>query len=61
MKRLLISLIIILLFSGCQNYEEINNYAIVSGISIDKAENNDLYKVGIQIMNAKKMKNQIIV
>lgn len=54
MKRLFISIIIILLFSGCQNYEEINNYAIVSGISIDKAENNDLYKVGIQIMNAKK-------
>ena len=48
---------IIILFSlcGCYNYKEINEYAIVSGISIDKDDNDSSkYKVGIQIMNAKK-------
>lgn len=59
MKKIFkITIFIIILFtlSGCFNYKEINDYAIVSGISID--ENNkksvDKYKVGIQIMNAKK-------
>lgn len=48
-------LLITLLFTGCQNYQEINNYAIVSGISIDKSNNDkNMYTVGIQIMNAKK-------
>ena len=50
--KLITFLIILLLLSGCYNYKEINEYAIVSGISIDK--NGDKYKVGIQIMNAKK-------
>lgn len=46
---------ILFFLSGCQNYQEINNYAIVSGISIDKSESNkEMYTVGIQIMNAKK-------
>lgn len=44
----------IILLSGCQNYQEINNYAIVSGISIDKSNEENKYTVGIQIMNAKK-------
>lgn len=45
----------ITLISGCYNYKEINNYAIVSGISIDLDENDpSKYVVGIQIMNAKK-------
>lgn len=47
--------LLLFLVSGCQNYQEINNYAIVSGISIDKSEDEEnLYTVGIQIMNAKK-------
>ena len=46
---------ILFFLSGCQNYQEINNYAIVSGISIDKSESDkEMYTVGIQIMNAKK-------
>lgn len=50
---ILIPLIIIL--CGCYNYKEINEYAVVSAISIDKSEkNNKKYTVGIQIMNAKK-------
>lgn len=45
----------IMLLSGCFNYKEINNYAIVSGISIDlDDEDPSKYVVGIQIMNAKK-------
>lgn len=53
--KVLILVFILILLSGCQNYAEINNYAIVSGISIDKGEKNpNNYTVGIQIMNAKK-------
>ena len=36
--KLIIIFFIIILLTGCQNYQEINNYAIVSGISIDKAK-----------------------
>lgn len=53
--KVIIVLTITLVLSGCQNYQEINNYAIVSGISIDKSNDKDtMYTVGIQIMNAKK-------
>lgn len=48
-------LILIILISGCYNYKEINDYAIVSAISIDKSKKeNTKYTVGVQIMNAKK-------
>ena len=53
--KILIIVFILISLCGCQNYSEINNYAIVSGISIDKGKNNpNNYIVGIQIMNAKK-------
>lgn len=53
--KIIIILLFIFCLSGCYNYEEINNYAIVSGISIDQnKEDNSKYDVGIQIMNAKK-------
>lgn len=53
--KTLILVIILFSLSGCFNYKEINEYAIVSGISIDQSKNNpDKYEVGIQIMNAKK-------
>lgn len=57
MKKIIKSFILTLLIlipSGCFNYNEINNYAIVSGISIDLSEDKSKYEVGIQIMNAKK-------
>ncbi len=58
MKKIIkICIFLLLIFSlcGCYNYEEINNYAIVSGISIDQNEKDKTkYDVGIQIMNAKK-------
>lgn len=53
--KILILLITLFSLSGCFNYKEINEYAIVSGISIDiKEDDPSKYEVGIQIMNAKK-------
>ena len=52
--RLLILIILLITLTGCFNYKEINDYAIVSGISIDI--NNNSYEIGLQIMNAKKEK-----
>lgn len=50
MKKIIL-LISIFLLSGCYNYKELNELAIVSSLSIDKKDNN--YLVGAQIMNAK--------
>lgn len=53
--KVFIFLIMILLLTGCYNYKEINDYAIVSAISIDESKKeNKKYTIGIQIMNAKK-------
>lgn len=53
--KTLVLLITLFSLSGCFNYKEINEYAIVSGISIDEKEDDpSKYEVGIQIMNAKK-------
>lgn len=58
MKKMFKSFILVIILfslSGCFNYKEINEYAIVSGISIDQSKDDpDKYEVGIQIMNAKK-------
>ena len=55
--KILTLIIFIVCLSGCFNYKEINDYAIVSGVSIDiDKKNEDKYKVGVQIMNAKKDK-----
>lgn len=51
MKKLLIIPIIILL-TGCWNYNELNNLAICTGIAIDKKD--DKYEVTFLISNAKK-------
>lgn len=62
MKKLLI-ILIILMMSGCYNYKELNEIAIVSSIAIDKDE--DKYLVSAQVMNAKQEKesenSQVIV
>ncbi len=59
MKKKIFKIFVIIIFlftlSGCYNYKEINNYAIVSGVSIDKNDDDvNKYKIGVQIMNAKK-------
>ena len=51
MKKLII-IPLILLLTGCWNYNELNNLAISTGIAIDKIE--DKYEVTYLISNAKK-------
>lgn len=62
MKKV-ITILMILLLTGCFNYKELNNISIVSSISIDKKD--DKYHLGIQVMNAKQDKesenSQVIV
>lgn len=56
MKKIFVvvfTLFILLISSGCYNYKEINNMAIVSSIGIDKDNKNDKYIVSAQIMNSK--------
>lgn len=50
---IIINLFILLISSGCYNYKEINDMAIVSSIGIDKDNKNDKYIVSAQIMNSK--------
>ena len=47
------TLFILLISSGCYNYKEINDMAIVSSIGIDKDNKKDKYIVSAQIMNSK--------
>lgn len=54
MKKIIIILFIIL-FCGCADYKELNDIAIVSGISIDREK--DEYSVGILIANSTDGKN----
>ena len=50
---IIITLFILLISSGCYNYKEINDMAIVSSIGIDKYNKNDKYILSAQIMNSK--------
>lgn len=63
MKKLFIITIIVLLLSGCYNYKELDELAVVSSIAIDKKD--DKYLVSAQVMNAKQKEDsedsQIIV
>ncbi|MDD2377600.1 MAG: Ger(x)C family spore germination protein [Bacilli bacterium] len=47
--KLLISISIVFLVTGCWNYRELNNLALVSAIGID--EKDGLYNVSVQIMD----------
>lgn len=49
MKKILILILIIIITGGCYDYKELNNLAIISGISIDY-ENNQ-YEVCFEILN----------
>lgn len=68
MKRIILilfTIFVLFLSSGCYNYKEINEMAIISSIGIDKDENSNKYIVSAQIMNSKESENtddsQIIV
>ena len=52
MKKIIISIIFLFSLTGCWNYHELNNYSIVTGIAIDKAENG--YEVSVLISNTPK-------
>lgn len=52
MKKIILSFIILLTLSGCWNYKELNEYSIVSGVSIDKK--GDEYEASILISNSPK-------
>lgn len=52
MKKTIISLILLLSLTGCYNYRELNDLAIVSGISIAKVNNQ--YELTVEVVNTKK-------
>lgn len=52
MKKILLLLPLLFLLTGCYNYRELNDLAIVSGISIDKE--NDEYILTAEVVNPKK-------
>jgi spore germination protein KC len=51
MKKLIITLLVLIL-TGCWNYHELNDYAIVTGMAIDELNNG--YEVSILLSNGKK-------
>ena len=56
MKKTIISLICIFLISGCFNYNELNDYAIVEAIAIDY--DNNKYNVSMLIANNSKLEEK---
>ena len=51
MKKIFLLIPIIFIFCGCRDYKELNDIAIVSGMSIDKKDNK--YKISILVANSK--------
>ena len=56
MKKILL-IISLLLLSGCYNYRELNDLAIVSAIAIDYNNSNNNFEVSIQVVNPKKQQD----
>lgn len=52
MKKVILSLIMLFCLSGCWNYNELNDYSIVSGVAIDK--DGDEYEASVLISNSPK-------
>lgn len=55
MKKLVLIISLIIVCSGCFNYNELNDYAIATGIAIDKINNG--YEVSVLISNSPKSNN----
>ena len=55
MKRIILLINLIIICSGCFNYNELNNYAIATGMAIDI--NKDKYEVSVLISNSPKSSN----
>lgn len=54
MKKAFIILFILICTSGCWNYRELNYYSIVTGVAIDKGDENDKYELSLLISNSTK-------
>ena len=52
MKRLILVISLIIVCTGCFNYSELNDYAIATGMAIDKTDNG--YEVSMLISNSPK-------
>lgn len=52
MKKLLLTLITLTFLTGCYNYRELNDLAIVTAVSISKEKDN--YNIAVQVVNPKK-------
>lgn len=52
MKKIIVSLFILFFISGCWNYNELNDYAVATGMAIDYTNNQ--YLVSFLISNSKK-------
>lgn len=53
-KYILLITIVILATTGCWNYRELNDMAIVGSVGIDYNKEKDIFEVSAQILNAKK-------
>lgn len=52
MKKIIICILILVSLTGCQNYRELNDLAIVSGVSIAKVGED--YELTVEVVNPKK-------
>ena len=52
MRKILLCILILFSLTGCQNYRELNDLAIVSGVSIAKVGKN--YELTVEVVNPKK-------
>lgn len=52
MKKIILSLILLFCLTGCWNYNELNDYSIVSGVAIDK--DGEQYEASVLISNSPK-------
>ena len=52
MKKIILSMSLIIMMSGCWNYNELNNYSIATGMAIDYKD--DKYIVSFLISNGKR-------
>ena len=55
MKKIILSLVLLLFLSGCWNYNELNDYSIATGMAIDYEDNK--YLVSFLISNGKKVES----
>lgn len=57
MKKIFFLLIVLISISGCYNYNDLQDLALVSAVSIDKKDN--LYEIGIQVINTQNASSSI--